>query len=407
MNSIANGASSANRTHIGFFGRMNAGKSSLINALTKQPAAIVSDVAGTTTDVVKKPMEIHGIGACTLLDTAGFDDASELGKQRVLASQRAAEESDLAVILFTEAEDGLEEQWIRYFTERKIPCIGVFSKYDQCNHEKVQERIAQLEKKYQIPFSVCSAEDPASIDELKNTMIKAMRRGQTARTVLAGLAKAQDIVMLVMPQDPQAPEGRLIQPEVQTIRDALDRECIAICVTLDGMPKALASLKKAPDLIVTDSQAFRQVHELCPKESRLTSFSVLFAGLKGDIEYYAESAKAIDQLTPSSKVLIAECCTHAPMEEDIGRVKIPRLLRKKAGEDLQIDVKAGVDFPEDASQYDLIIQCGGCMFNRRYVMSRINRAKEKKVPMTNYGIAIAYLNGILDDISLPKGENND
>lgn len=407
MNSIANGASSANRTHIGFFGRMNAGKSSLINALTKQPAAIVSDIAGTTTDVVKKPMEIHGIGACTLLDTAGFDDASELGRQRISASWRAAEETDLAVILFTEAEDGLEEKWIRYFLERKIPCIGVFSKYDLYDHERIQERIAELEKKFQIPFSVCSAEDAASIDELKNTMIQAMNLGQRTRTVLAGLAKAQDIVMLVMPQDPQAPEGRLIQPEVQTIRDALDRECIAICVTLDGMPKALASLKKAPDLIVTDSQAFRQVHELCPKESRLTSFSVLFAGLKGDIAYYTESAKAIDQLTSSSKVLIAECCTHAPMEEDIGRVKIPRLLKKKAGEDLQIDVKAGIDFPADASQYDLIIQCGGCMFNRRYVMSRIDQAKEKKVPMTNYGIAIAYLNGILNDISLPKGEEND
>lgn len=404
MNPISNGASSANRTHIGFFGRMNAGKSSLINALTKQSIAIVSDIPGTTTDVVKKPMEIHGIGACTLLDTAGFDDQSELGKKRIEATRKAAEETDLAVILFYDANDQEERHWVEYFKERKIPCVGVFSKYDLVNHEEVEERITKLEKEYAIDIIPCSANDSASVEELRKAMIHAMQGTQVKRTVLKGLVKAGDFVMLVMPQDPQAPEGRLIQPEVQTIRDALDKECITICVTLDGMKAALAQLKKAPDLIVTDSQAFAVVHELCPKESRLTSFSVLFAGLKGDIQYYADSAKAIDQLRPNSKVLIAECCTHAPMEEDIGRVKIPRLLRKKAGEGITIDVKAGIDFPEDASEYNLIIQCGGCMFNRRYVMSRIEKAKEKHVPMTNYGIAIAYLNGILQDISLPEGE---
>lgn len=404
MNSIANGASSANRTHIGFFGRMNAGKSSLINALTKQPIAIVSKTPGTTTDVVKKPMEIHGIGACTLLDTAGFDDESELGRQRVEATRKAAEETDLAVILFYDKDDTEEKNWIKYFKDCHIPCVGVFSKYDLCSHEEVQERITEIEKEFGIAVVPCSVEDADSIEELKQAMIHAVQGTKTKRTVLSGLVHAGDFVMLVMPQDPQAPEGRLIQPEVQTIRDSLDKECITICVTLDGMKPALAQLKKAPDLIVTDSQAFATVHEACPKESRLTSFSVLFAGLKGDINYYAESAKAIEKLTPDSKVLIAECCTHAPMEEDIGRVKIPRLLRRKIGEGLQIDVKAGVDFPEDASDYDLIIQCGGCMFNRRYVMSRIDKAKEKHVPMTNYGITIAYLNGILKEISLPEGE---
>lgn len=404
MKPISNGASSANRTHIGFFGRMNAGKSSLINALTKQSIAIVSDIPGTTTDVVKKPMEIHGIGACTLLDTAGFDDTSELGGKRIEATRKAADETDLAVILFYDADDAAERSWIQYFKERKIPCVGVLSKYDLLDHEKAEERITKLEKDYAIPVIPCSAEDSDSIEELRKTMIHEMQGTQTRRTVLKGLVNAGDFVMLVMPQDPQAPEGRLIQPEVQTIRDALDKECITICVTLDGMKQALAQLKKAPDLIVTDSQAFAAVHALCPKESRLTSFSVLFAGLKGDIQYYADSAKAIDRLRPDSKVLIAECCTHAPMEEDIGRVKIPRLLRSKAGDSLIIDVKAGIDFPEDASEYDLIIQCGGCMFNRRYVMSRIEKAKEKHVPMTNYGIAIAYLNGILQDVSLPEGE---
>jgi [FeFe] hydrogenase H-cluster maturation GTPase HydF len=404
MNPISNGASSANRTHIGFFGRMNSGKSSLINALTKQSIAIVSDIPGTTTDVVKKPMEIHGIGACTLLDTAGFDDQSELGKKRIEASHKAAEETDLAVILFYDKDDQEERSWIKYFKDRKVPCVGVFSKYDLANHEEVEERITQLEKDFAIPVIPVSANDSASVEEFRKTLVSAMQGHQVRKTVLKGLVKAGDFVMLVMPQDPQAPEGRLIQPEVQTIRDSLDKECITICVTLDGMKPALEQLKKAPDLIVTDSQAFAAVHALCPAESRLTSFSVLFAGLKGDIQYYADSAKAIDTLKPDSKVLIAECCTHAPMEEDIGRIKIPRLLRKKVGDALTIDVKAGVDFPTDASEYDLIIQCGGCMFNRRYVMSRIDQAKEKHVPMTNYGIAIAYLNGILSDISLPEGD---
>jgi [FeFe] hydrogenase H-cluster maturation GTPase HydF len=404
MNPISNGASSANRTHIGFFGRMNSGKSSLINALTKQSIAIVSDIPGTTTDVVKKPMEIHGIGACTLLDTAGFDDQSELGKKRIEASHKAAEETDLAVILFYDKDDQEERSWIKYFKDRKVPCVGVFSKYDLANHEEVEERITQLEKDFAIPVIPVSANDSASVEEFRKTLVSAMQGHQVRKTVLKGLVKAGDFVMLVMPQDPQAPEGRLIQPEVQTIRDSLDKECITICVTLDGMKPALEQLKKAPDLIVTDSQAFAAVHALCPAESRLTSFSVLFAGLKGDIQYYADSAKAIDTLKPDSKVLIAECCTHAPMEEDIGRIKIPRLLIKKVGDALTIDVKAGVDFPTDASEYDLIIQCGGCMFNRRYVMSRIDQAKEKHVPMTNYGIAIAYLNGILSDISLPEGD---
>lgn len=404
MNPITNGASSANRTHIGFFGRMNSGKSSLINALTKQTIAIVSDIPGTTTDVVKKPMEIHGIGACTLLDTAGFDDESELGKKRIDATCKAAEETDLAVILIYDTDDQEERSWINYFKKRKIPCIGVLSKYDLINHEEAEAHITKLEKEYKIPVIPCSAKDSESIEELRKTMIHEIQREPVNRTVLKGLVQGGDFIMLVMPQDPQAPEGRLIQPEVQTIRDALDKECIVICVTLNGMKAALSHLKKAPDLIVTDSQAFAAVHELCPKESKLTSFSILFAGLKGDIQYYVDSAKTIDQLKSTSKVLIAECCTHAPMEEDIGRVQIPRLLRKKAGENLMVDVKAGIDFPEDASRYDLIIQCGGCMFNRRYVMSRIEKAKVKHVPMTNYGIAIAYLNGILRDVSLPEGE---
>jgi [FeFe] hydrogenase H-cluster maturation GTPase HydF len=400
--SIQSSVSSGNRTHIGLFGRMNAGKSSLINAFTGQQAAIVSEEAGTTTDVVKKPMEIHGIGACLLLDTAGFDDQGKLGQARVQAAEKAAAETDLAIVLFYEEEDHLERRWVETFRKRKTPVVGVLSRADEFSREAVEERTAKLEKELSIPVIAVSTVSGTGLKDLRLAMIASLKGENRKKHVTAGLVHPGDLVMLVMPQDPQAPEGRLIQPEVMTIRDCLDEECVTVCVTLDGMKTALANLKKMPDLIITDSQAFQEVNALKPEESRLTSFSVLMAGLKGDIRYYAESAAAIDVLNENSRVLIAECCTHAPMEEDIGRVKIPRLLRKKAGEGLHIDVQAGTDFPSDASAYDLIIQCGGCMFNRRYVMSRIEAARKAGVPMTNYGIAIAYLNGILEHVVLPE-----
>ncbi len=392
---------SSNRTHIGFFGRMNSGKSSLINAFTKQPVSIVNETAGTTTDVVRKPMEIHGIGACTLLDTAGFDDSGELGSQRIAAAEKAAAAADLAVVLFGFDDYTAEKQWIGKFKARRTPVIGVFSQMDIRDREKTFEEAAKLEEELRIPVCTVSSETSEGLEELRLTMIEVLQ-GPKKKSVTAGLVREGDIVVLVMPQDKQAPEGRLILPEVQTIRDLLDKDCIAVCTSVEKLPAVLAGLKKDPDLVITDSQAFKEVYPLVPESVPLTSFSILFAGLKGDIRYYAESAKAIAELNENSRVLIAECCTHAPMEEDIGRVKIPRLLRKRAGENLRIDIKAGVDFPEDASEYDLIIQCGGCMFNRKYVMSRIESAKQADVPMTNYGIAIAYMNGILDHVKLPE-----
>ena len=398
--------SSANRTLIGFFGRMNAGKSTLINSLTGQTTAIVSAQPGTTTDVVSKAMEIHGIGACTILDTAGLDDTSELGPQRIEAAKKAAMKTDLAAVLFYDEKEDLEKKVVAFFKAHKIPVVGVVSHYDEIDHEKGQERIARLEKELQIPV-VPFAQNDKQGGEVRLALIRAIQGHMEKRSPLKGLVKAGDFVVLVMPQDPQAPEGRLIQPEVQTIRDGLDKECIVICVTLDGLKPALENLKKHPDLIVTDSQAFKEVYPLVPEGTRLTSFSILFAALKGDIQYLSKSAAAIETLTPSSKVLIAECCTHAPMDEDIGRIKIPRLLRKKVGQDLSIEVKAGTDFPEDASEYDLIIECGGCMFNRRYILSRIESAEKKNVPMTNYGIALAYLNGILDKVTLPEEDKHE
>ena len=389
----------SNRTHIGFFGRMNAGKSSLINAITKQPVSIVSEEAGTTTDVVKKTMEIHGIGPCVLLDTAGFDDSGTLGKMRIKAARKAALTTDIAVILFAGDEDMSPElEWISFFRSASTPVIAVLTQADRrspAENARLLESIRAAAATDPLQVSAVTGE---GIDSLMEALVGAASREPEKNYIMGNLVKEKDTVLLVMPQDPQAPEGRLIIPEVQTIREALDRSCVCICVQPDQMPDALHALKEPPALIVTDSQVFDQVYSMKPASSKLTSFSVLFAGYKGDISYYLESAGAIDKLTENAKVLIAECCTHAPLDEDIGRVKIPRMLRKRAGEGLTVDVTAGADFPENLSEYDLIIQCGGCMFNRKYVCERIRQAKNAGVPMTNYGITIAHLKGILDKV---------
>lgn len=395
--------SSANRTHIGFFGRMNTGKSSLINAFTHQDVSIVSKEAGTTADVVKKPMEIHGIGACLLLDTAGFDDEGELGSQRVDASKKALDMTDIGVVLFpveNPAGDSLERKWVEALLKKGVPVIGVVSQADKYSDEVIKSRINKI-RELHIPAVAVSSHTGQGIDELKSLLIQAAGDNRQSVSLTGNLAKEGDVVILVMPQDPQAPQGRLIQPEVQVTRDLLDKHCITISIQTGELKHCIASLNKKPDLIVTDSQAFAEVYPLVPEGTRLTSFSILFGAYKGDIDYYAQSAQAIDTLTENSHVLIAEICTHAPMTEDIGREKIPALLRKRAGKGLSIDICAGSDFPEDLEKYDLIIQCGGCMFNRRHVLSRIERAKKASIPMTNYGVALAYMNGILDKVELP------
>ena len=393
------------RTHIGFFGRMNAGKSSLINALAKQPVSIVSAEAGTTTDVVKKTMEIHGIGPCVLLDTAGFDDAGTLGAQRIAASRKAAESADIAVILFDGTGDwAAEKEWIAYFRDTAAPVLAVVSHADERTEAENAALASKVEAETSLAPLLVSAVTGDGVDALREAMIAAASRVPEKRYILGDLVREGDTVVLVMPQDPQAPEGRLIVPEVQTIREALDRRCIALCVQPEELAAALACLREPPALIVTDSQVFDSVYALKPEGTRLTSFSVLFAGYKGDIGYYMDSVRAIDTLTEDSRVLIAECCTHAPLDEDIGRVKIPRMLRQRTGPGLTVDVTAGADFPADLGTYDLIIQCGGCMFNRKYVCSRIRKAKDAGVPMTNYGITIAYVKGILDRVDTGRRE---
>ena len=415
MENTLNQTPSANRTHIGFFGRMNAGKSSLINAFAGQQVSIVSGTAGTTTDVVHKSMEIHGIGPCVLLDTAGLDDSGELGLLRTGAARKAADRCDVAVMVFAPEEAAVpgtekEASWISYFQKHSTPVVAVLNKADllpegapdaadaQVPADTAEAQRNALSASLGIPVLLCSAVTGQGIPELKEALIRAMASAEKKRWITGNLVEAGDSVLLVMPQDIQAPEGRLILPQVQTIRELLDRKCVVTCATTDRLDTALAAMKQPPKLIITDSQIFDLVYAKKPAESLLTSFSVLFAAYKGDIGYYVESAGAIGRLNGSSKVLIAECCTHAPLEEDIGRVKIPRLLRKRAGESLTVDLTAGADFPEDLSSYDLVIQCGACMFNRKHVMARIDKAKDAGVPMTNYGVAIAYLKGILDKV---------
>ena len=395
-----NDTPNASRLHIGVFGRTNSGKSSLINKLTGQSVSIVSDISGTTTDLVYKAMEFHPLGPCVFIDTAGFDDESELAVKRIEKTKLAGEKTDIAIMVISAennsfAENCQELTWYEYFKKKNIPVIFIINKSDLSleNAKILSAKIEEFTKEQPLIISCINDNDTT---EIKNALIRKMPQDYDTAFITGNLVNEDDVIMLVMPQDIQAPKGRLILPQVQTIRELLDRKCITICVTADKIKQGLSSLVKPPKLIITDSQVFPLVYETKPKESMLTSFSILFAAYKGDLTYYIEGAKAIDKLTENSRVLIAECCTHAPLAEDIGRVKIPNMLRKRFGKKLIIEHVSGTDFPKDLAKYDLIIQCGGCMFNRRYILSRIDRAKQQKIPMTNYGVTIAHITGILE-----------
>lgn len=390
------------RLHIVILGATNSGKSSLLNAITGQQTSVVSDVEGTTTDMIYKAIELPSIGASLIVDTPGFDDQSILGEKRMQQTLLAVDKADVAILIcgnksLTDMPDlSSEIEWFGKLKERKIPVITVINKIDiRTNTSELSQKLHELFGQEALEISVSS---PESIENIRQAILKKIPEDYGSSSITGNLVTEGDLVMLVMPQDAQAPKGRLILPQVQTIRELLDKKCIIVSCTPEKMQESLSVLKNMPKLIITDSQAFKYVFENTPAESRLTSFSVLFAGYKGDIKCFANSAKAIESLTETSRVLIAEACTHAPATEDIGRVKIPNLLRKKVGKGLTIDIVSGNDFPKDLGKYDLIIHCGACMFNRKYVLNRIEQAKYQNIPITNYGIALAQLNGILPKI---------
>ncbi len=391
----------ANRLQIGLFGRRNSGKSALVNALTGQEVVLVSDVAGTTTDPVYKAMEIQGLGPITFVDTAGFDDEGKLGDQRVRKTEEAASGIDIALMLFADDAMEMELAWMNRLKKSGTVVIPVISRADLLKDGG--KALAAAVREASGKRAVCvSAKQRTGLEELQEEIIRSMPEDYEAPSITGNLCSAGDTVLLVMPQDKQAPKGRLILPQVQTIRELLDKKCTIISCTSEGMEKALESLKTPPRLIITDSQVFPEVSARKPAESKLTSFSVLFAAYKGDMAYFRESARKMDGLGENARILIAEACTHKPIQEDIGRVKLPRLLKKRFGEGISIEIVAGRDFPRDLSGYDFIIHCGSCMFNRRYVMSRVAMAKAQGIPMSNYGVVIAWLTGILESVVFPE-----
>ncbi len=382
----------AQRLHIALYGRRNAGKSSLINALTGQQVALVSPVAGTTADPVKKAMELHPIGPVLFIDTAGYDDEGELGQLRVEATRDTLTRADVALLVIAGQPSQEDLQWAQRLQDQNTPFLVVQTKGDLAAPDQLPKELSERA----VAVSAATGE---GIEALRAALTALVPEDFGRQDLTPGLCSAGDVVLLAMPQDIQAPKGRLILPQVRTIRHLLDLKCTVVSTIADGLDGALAALSAPPKLIITDSQCFPLVAAKKPEQSLLTSFSILMAADKGDIDAFAQGAKAIGTLTQHSRVLIAEGCTHAPLEEDIGRVKIPRLLRKRVGQGLQVDVVAGNDFPHDLTGYDLVIHCGGCMFNRAYVLSRLAQAQRQGVPMTNYGVAIAYLTGILNQVS--------
>ena len=389
----------ANRLHIALYGRRNEGKSSLLNAITGQEIAIVSDHAGTTADPVFKAMEIPRIGPCVFIDTAGFDDTGDLGKLRVQKTEQTLSRADLALIICVSSDLSLEKEWADKLKAAKTPFLAVINKADEFDAPALAAHVKEQLGREPI---VVSSKTKLGIGELLEGILRQMPEDFGKQSITGNLAQEGDVVVLVMPQDSEAPKGRLILPQVQTIREMLEKDCISINTTPQSLSRTLEMLKEPPKLIITDSQVFGEVYPKVPEGTLLTSFSVLFAAYKGDIALFRKGADKLDSLTESSRVLIAEACTHAPLTEDIGRVKIPAMLRKRIGPGITVEHVSGTDFPHDLRGYDLVVHCGGCMFNRRFLLSRAALARAQGVAITNYGILIAKFTGILDKIVLPE-----
>ena len=460
------------RTHIGIFGKRNAGKSSIINMLTNQEVSIVSPLPGTTTDPVTKPIEINGIGACVFIDTAGYDDAGEIGAMRVTKTKQVLQRCDISLFVIpTTIIDNREElnkaaEWYKLISERTARTIVVINKFSEnsdsgdcyknnsgdCDCEKSGSDCGEksgsdcgensdsncggekngsnggVKREFENgKSSKCDISIDLKSENYKKAVSETILKGTKAEIVIVNarkgegkedllrvlghikerteehkivthLVKPGDVVLLVMPQDIQAPAGRLILPQVQTIRELLDDKCIVVSCTTENFKRTLTALVTPPSLIVTDSQAFKEVYENKPTESRLTSFSVLFAQWKGDINTFIQGAQALSTLNDSSRILIAEACSHAPLAEDIGREKIPALIHKTISKNIKIEIVSGHDWPENLEEYDLIIHCGACMLSRQQVINRIKEAEKINKKITNYGVCIAYLNNILDKI---------
>lgn len=382
----------ANRLHIAVFGRRNAGKSSIINAITGQEVALVSEHPGTTTDPVYKAMELLPLGPVVFIDTAGLDDVGDLGKLRVKKTLGVMDKTDLALMVFSpeNSDFALEKEWSKELQARKIPIIGVVNKIDIKDID-----IKEIAKDFDFPFIKVSAKEGTNIGKLKEMISQNAPTNFELTALIGDILKPKSLVVLVAPQDIQAPKNRLILPQVQTIRDLLDHNCMALVAKDTELKDLLNSLNKQPDLVITDSQIFNRVSQMIPEEVPLTSFSIIMSRYKGELSTFIKGANAIDKLKPGDRVLIAEACTHHPLENDIGRQKLPALLEAKAGGKLEIDIKAGADFPEDLTPYKLILHCGACMLNRKQMLSRIIRAEQQNVPITNYGMAFAHAAGIL------------
>lgn len=402
-----NSTPSANRVHIGFFGRRNAGKSSVVNAVTGQELAVVSDTKGTTTDPVYKSMELLPIGPVMIIDTPGFDDEGALGELRVRKTKQVLNKTDIAVLVVdaTEGKKQCDEELIRIFKEKEIPYIIVNNKADLLSDEvseKVcQNNVAEQRKAEQNALlssgqeQYVSALTGAGIYELKECIGKLTPNEDMTLKIVGDLLHPGDFVVLVVPIDSAAPKGRLILPQQQTIRDVLEANAAAIVVKESELKQTLEQLGRSPAMVITDSQVFEQVSEEVSEEIPLTSFSILMARYKGYLETAVNGVAAIDHLKDGDKILISEGCTHHRQCDDIGTVKIPRWLKQHIGKELIIETSSGTEFPEDLTSYALVIHCGGCMLNEREVKYRMKCAEDQRVPFTNYGIAIAQMKGIL------------
>ena len=387
------------RLHIAIFGRRNVGKSSVLNAMTGQDVAIVSHVAGTTTDPVEKPMELLPLGPVVFVDTAGFDDTGTLGRLRTRKTAKVLDRTDIA-LLVTEADTWgeYEANWAEEFKRRKTPALVILNKIDVSDHTSVLKKVEQTG----LAWCAMSATQGIGVLEAKEMIIRTVPDAWYKQAgILDGLVDQGDTVVLVIPIDKEAPKGRLILPQVQTLREILDRNAGALVTNEHNLARDIANLMARPHLVITDSQAFEAVFRGTPPGIPITSFSIIFARYKGNLDALVAGANRIRTLKETDKVLICEACTHHPIGDDIGRKKIPCWLRARVGPELRCDVAAGHDFSDDLAQYALVIHCGACMFNRREMLSRIIACQERGIPITNFGVAIAYMHGILDRAVAP------